>query len=79
MALFGITASQWRNQSPTSKGNIRDDASLEQLVVLSNLESLNVVFLNQGLRQNERLLQLNNIAIVQLKSLVANKSFKKLK
>lgn len=70
VVLFGITAKQWRDNNPTAKGNIRDEASIEQLVVLSNLESINAVLIQQGLEQQERLQQLNQIAISQMKSLV---------
>jgi len=79
MALFGITAKQWREQNPTSVGNIRDSSTIEQLVVLSNLESLNAILIQQGLMQSERLEQLNKIAISQIKSLIGNKSLTKLK
>ena len=79
VALFGITAKQWRSQNPHEKGNIRDMASLEQLVVLSNLESINSVLIHQGLEQAERLLQLNKIAITQMNSLLSHKAIKKLK
>ncbi len=79
VALFGKTAKQWRDENPTIKGNIRDEASIEQLVVLSNMESINAVFIQQGLVQAERLEKLNNMAIVQLKSLIGNSSMKKLK
>lgn len=79
MALFGETAKQWRDANPTSKGNMRDYATLEQLVVLSNLESINSVFINQGLAQHTRLLQLNHIAITQMKSLLGNSQIKKIK
>ena len=79
MALFGKTALQWRNENPTAEGNLRDMASLEQLVVLSNMESINAVLIQQGLKQSERLLQLNKIAIAQMKSLLGNKNLKKLK
>ena len=79
MALFGITAKQWREANPKLKGNIRDGANLEQLVVLSNMESVNAVLIHQGLKQNERLQQLNKIAITQMKSLIGNKSLKDLK
>jgi hypothetical protein len=70
VALFGMTAKQWRETNPTAKGNIRDEATIEQLVVLSNLESINAVLIQQGLEQPERLKQLNQIAITQMKSLV---------
>ncbi|MDR0825149.1 MAG: KilA-N domain-containing protein, partial [Prevotella sp.] len=59
VALFGKTAAQWRSENPDSKGNIRDIASLEQLVVLSNMESINALLIRQGLSQSERLRQLN--------------------
>jgi KilA-N domain len=79
MALFGITAKQWRETNPTLEGNIRDNATLEQLVVLSNLESINAVLILQEKSASERLQQLNTIAISQIKSLLNNKSLKKLK
>ena len=79
MALFGTTAKQWRDANPKAEGNIRDAATLEQLVVLSNMESINAVLIHQGLKQNERLEQLNKIAITQMKSLVGSKQIKKLK
>jgi hypothetical protein len=75
-ALFGITAKQWRDANPKTVGNIRDEATLEQLVVLSNLESINSVLINQSLAQPERLSQLNQIAITQMKSLLAYKQLK---
>ncbi len=79
MALFGKTAANWRSENPDASGNIRDQATLEQLVVLTNLESLNAVLIQQGLAQTNRLLQLNKIAIQQLKTLLNNQSIKKLK
>ncbi len=79
VALFGKTAKQWRDTNPNAKGNIRDEASIEQLVVLSNLESINAVLIHQGQEQPERLKQLNQIAITQMKSLVQNRTIKKLK
>lgn len=79
MALFGFTAKQWRDNNPDKDGNVRDQATIEQLVVLSNLESINSVLINQGLSQSDRLQQLNKIAITQMKSLVANQQMKKLK
>jgi len=78
VALFGKTAKQWREQNPEKEGNIRDDASLEQLVVLSNMESINALFIRQGLSQGERLVQLNSTAITQMRSLVNNREIKKL-
>ena len=79
MALFGKTAADWRAENPDANGNMRDDATLEQLVVLSNLESINAVLIRQGLSQSERLTQLNQIAITQMTSLVNNANLKKLK
>jgi hypothetical protein len=79
VALFGITAKQWRDSNSNSEGNIRDEATIEQLVVLSNLESINAVLIQQGLEQSDRLIQLNQIAIKQMKSLVGNKQIKNLK
>jgi hypothetical protein len=79
VALFGQTSKQWRTENPDLEGNIRDAATIEQLVVLSNLESLNSVFIHQGQSQSERLIQLNTIAITQMKALVNNKQIKNLK
>ena len=76
VALFGKTALQWRGENPDSKGNIRDSARIEQLVVLSNMESINAVLIRQGLPQSERLVQLNKIAIAQMTSLVNAKGLK---
>ncbi|CAI0902265.1 KilA-N domain-containing protein [Serratia entomophila] len=70
VALFGMTAAQWRQTNPDQSGNMRDLATLEQLVVLSNLESINAVLIHQGLSAKERLSQLNMIAITQMRSLV---------
>ena len=70
VALFGITAAQWRQTNPKQKGNMRDTATLEQLVVLSNLESINSVLIHQGLPAQARLSQLNEVAITQMRSLV---------
>jgi hypothetical protein len=79
VALFGKTAKEWRDENPNEKGNIRDYATLEQLVVLSNMESINALLIRQGLSQGERLVQLNNTAITQMKSLINNKDLNKLK
>ncbi len=79
VALFGITAKEWRDSNPDKTGNIRDYATLEQLVVLSNMESVNALLIRQGLSQSERLLQLNKVAITQMKSLLASNTMKKLK
>lgn len=79
VALFGLTAKQWREANPKAAGNIRDEATIEQLVVLSNMESINAVLIHQGLAQAQRLQELNTIAISQMKSLMANTQIKKLK
>ncbi len=79
MALFGKIAQKWRDENPDADGNMRDYASIEQLVVLSNLESINAVLIHQGLTQSQRLQQLNDIAISQMKSLTQNTQVKKLK
>ncbi len=79
VALFGIPAKEWRDTNIENKGNIRDFATLEQLVVLSNLESINALLITQSLSQNERLFQLNKIAITQMKSLLECNALKKLK
>ena len=79
VALFGKTASEWRNENPDKKNeNIRDYATIEQLLVLSNLESLYALLIKKGVSQDERLKQLNSTAIQQLKSLTNNKSVHKL-
>jgi hypothetical protein len=77
VALFGRTAAQWREQNPGQEGNMRDDASLEQLVVLSNMESINALLIRQELPQSERLKQLNAVAITQMRSLTGNRELKK--
>ncbi|MCL2297692.1 MAG: KilA-N domain-containing protein [Proteobacteria bacterium] len=78
MALFGKTAQQWRNENPSSKGNIRDEANAAQLVCLANLEALNAHFIHQGLAQAERLTLLNQTAIQQMKQLLADIGVRKL-
>ncbi len=79
VALFGKTAKDWKTQNPNKKGNIRDEATLEQLVVLSNLESINALLIEQNLSQSQRLTKLNKVAINQMKSLISNSAIKKLK
>ena len=64
--MFGITAKQWRDAHPDMKGNIRDYASVNELICLSNMENLNAVFIEQGMTQSERLMKLNQIAIHQM-------------
>ena len=80
VAMFGKTAREWREENPDLKGNIRDYASINQLICLSNMENLNAVFINEGLAQPERLVKLNKIAIQQMKVLenVDDKRFLKL-
>jgi len=79
VALFGQTAKQWRDAHPEAEGNVRDHAPLEQLVVLTNLESLNAVLIRQGLPPSERLLKLNEIAITQMRTLLSDPNVKRLK
>ena len=79
MALFGMTAKEWRDENPDLKGNIRDYADISQLVCLSNLENLNAVFINEGMKQSNRLEKLNSIAIEQMKILSEAETVKKLK
>lgn len=79
VALFGMAAKEWREQNPDQPGNIRDAATVEQLVVLSNLESLNAAFIRQGIAQPERLKALNELAIGQLCSLLGHNTAGKLK
>jgi len=79
VALFGQTAKQWRDAHPDAEGNLRDHAPLEQLVVLTNLESLNSVLIRQGLPQPERLRSLNEIAITQMRTLLSAGNVKRLK
>ena len=69
MAMFGMTARQWREQNPDKKGNIRDYANINELICLSNMENLNAVFINDGMAQSERLIKLNQIAIQQMRIL----------
>ena len=79
VSLFGITAKEWRDKNPNKVGNIRDYATLEQLVVLSNMESINALLIRQGLIQNDRLILLNKTAITQMKSFLERNTTKNLK
>lgn len=79
VALYGMTAKEWRDTNSDLSGNVRDHSTIEQLVVLSNLESINSVLIHQGLAQKERLLQLNKIAITQMKSLLNSREIQGLK
>ena len=78
-ALFGMTAKEWRDKNKKLVGNIRDYSDVTQLVCLANLESLNAEFICQGLAQTDRLLKLNEIAIIQMRSLLSNSSIRRLK
>ncbi len=78
VAMFGMTAKQWREANPDLKGNIRDYASVNELICLSNMESLNAVFIEQGLPQPERLIKLNQIAIHQMNVLESGENDRKL-
>lgn len=78
MALFGMTANQWRKANPGEKGNIRDYANGAQLVCLVNLENLNAVFINEGIEQGERLLRLNQAAISQMNILLTDHRLERL-
>lgn len=79
VAMFGLTAKQWREANPELKGNIRDYATINELICLSNMESLNAVFIDEGLSQRERLIKLNQIAIQQMKVLESSNNRKLLK
>ena len=79
VALFGLTAEQWKNNNPRFDGNMRDHATLEQLVVLSNMESINGLLIQQNISASERILQLNQVAISQIKSLLTAKGIKIIK
>ena len=79
VALFGMTAAEWRTANPDKDGNMRDHATLEQLVVLSNMEGINALLIRQSLSQGQRLVQLNATAITQMRSLLNAPSLKRLK
>ena len=79
VAMFGMTAKQWREKNPELKGNIRDYANINELICLSNMENLNAVFIDQGIPQPERLIKLNKIAIQQMSVLENNNNRKLLK
>lgn len=79
VALFGKTAKEWRTENADKKGNMRDFATMEQLVVLSNMESMNAELIKAGIEPRERLERLNKMAISQMKVLIENSSMKKLK
>ena len=79
MAMFGITAKEWRESNPDAKGNMRDYATINQLICLSNMESINAMLINDGVPQSERLIKLNKIAIQQMQVLEETESRKLLK
>jgi len=79
VALFGVTAKEWRETNPTLQGNIRDYATINELICLVNMENLNAVFINEGLPQRERLIKLNRIAMQQMSVLLEIESRKLLK
>ena len=79
VAMFGMTAKEWRDANPDKKGNIRDYATINELISLSNMENLNAVFINDGLPQSERLIKLNQIAIQQMKVLEESENRRLLK
>ena len=76
--MFGVTAKQWRDTHPDLKGNIRDYATINELICLSNMENLNAVFIEQGMPQSERLVKLNQIAIHQMSVLESGDTDRKL-
>lgn len=78
VAMFGVTAKQWREANPDLKGNIRDYATINELICLSNMENLNAVFIEQGMTQGERLVKLNQIAIHQMSVLESGDNDRKL-
>lgn len=69
MALFGMTAKEWRDKNPDKQGNIRDYANINELICLANLENVNSIYINDGIKQSERLIRLNKIAISQMEIL----------
>lgn len=71
MALFGQTAKQWRDVNPDKKGNMRDDATIQQLLVLANMESYNAILIEQGKTQPERLVLLHDLAVKQMETMQA--------
>ncbi len=78
VAMFGVTAKQWRDAHPDLKGNIRDYATINELICLSNMENLNAVFIEQGMTQSERLVKLNQIAIHQMSVLESGDNDRKI-
>jgi len=79
MALFGVTAAEWRKGNPDKQGNIRDYATIEQLLVLANLENINALYIGKGISQSERIAELNRLAREQLSSMIKNRSVEGIK
>jgi hypothetical protein len=79
VALFGQTAAEWRRENTGKDGNMRDYATIEQLLVLANLENINALYINKGISQSERITELNRLARLQLKALLDNSNIKSLK
>jgi len=78
-ALFGMTAAEWRKTNPNKDGNMRDHATIEQLLVLANLENVNALYINNGMPQSERIVELNRLARSQMTAITKNNSTKKLR
>ncbi|MDR2599609.1 MAG: KilA-N domain-containing protein [Oscillospiraceae bacterium] len=78
-ALFGMTAAEWRKSNPDKDGNMRDHATIEQLLVLANIENINALYINNGIPQSDRIEELNKLARSQMASLLLNSNVKKLK
>lgn len=74
MFFFGMTAAEWKRANPGAKGNLRDNATMEQLVVMSSIESQNALLIQQGVPQSQRIQMLNGLARAQLQSLLSNPS-----
>jgi len=79
MALFGVTAGEWRKSNSDKQGNIRDYATIEQLLVLANLENINALYISKGISQSERIAELNRLAREQLSSMIKNRSVEGIK
>ncbi|MDR2570368.1 MAG: KilA-N domain-containing protein [Oscillospiraceae bacterium] len=78
-ALFGMTATEWKKSNPDKDGNMRDHATIEQLLVLANIENINALYINNGMPQSDRIEELNNLARSQMAALLSNSNVKKLK
>ena len=78
-ALFGMTAAEWRKANPDKDGNMRDHATIEQLLVLANIENVNALYINNDMLQSDRIVELNHISRSQMEALLSNNNVKKLK